>query len=131
MRKRRRRERRSVVPVRGTSNNRAPGRGSKRQRAARKQWLLDTFGDGTLAPCSLKIHPECPGVVGLDTVTVDRFPIPGCEGGTYHHGNIRPACGKCNQLHGSQMGVTRQRQKRAMPILVAALEEVLALPHEP
>jgi hypothetical protein len=118
-----------TVPVRGTTNNRAPGRGGTAQRTARKRWLLATFGDGTLAPCSLQIHPECPGVVDFDTVTVDRYPIPGCEGGGYEHGNIRPACNACNQKHGSQMGVERQRQKRAMPVMADAFREVLAQSH--
>lgn len=60
---------------RGTSN--ADARGSAANRRARKLWLLEQFGDGTSAPCSF----GCGTVLTLDTVTVDRFPIPGCQGG--------------------------------------------------
>lgn len=78
---------------RGTSNTNA--RGSAANRRARKQWLLDTFGDGETAPCGF-----CTVPVTVETITVDRFPVPGCRGGRYVRGNIRPACGPCNSIHG-------------------------------
>ena len=36
----------------------------------------------------------------METVTVDRYPIPGCMGGTYVRGNIRPACATHNYGEG-------------------------------
>jgi len=82
---------------RGTSNGNA--RGSAAARRARKLWLLMTFGDGTSAPCSF----GCGTVLTLETITVDRYPIPGCQGGRYVQGNIRPACGTCNSVNGGAL----------------------------
>jgi hypothetical protein len=79
---------------RGTSN--ANDRGSSSQRRARKLWLLVTFGDGTTATCGF----GCGTVLTFETITVDRHPVPGCQGGRYVRGNIRPACGPCNSRHG-------------------------------
>jgi hypothetical protein len=82
------------VTTRGTTNRNA--RGGAPARRARKAWLLVQFGDGTTAPCSF----GCGTVLTFDTITVDRFPLPGCQGGTYVRGNIRPACGPCNSEYG-------------------------------
>lgn len=81
--------------MRGTSNSSA--RGSAEDRRRRKQWLLDTFGDGTVALCSFVCGTE----LTFDTITVDRYPIAGIDGGTYVRKNIRPACGFCNSKYGS------------------------------
>lgn len=88
---------------RGTTNTNA--RGSAAARRARRQWLLNTFGDGQTAPCAF----ECGAWVDIDSMTVDRFPIPGCDGGTYRRDNIRPACGHCNFASGGALrcGVTK------------------------
>jgi hypothetical protein len=86
-----------VTATRGTTNRNA--RGNSRDRQARRQWLLDTFGDGTTAPCAF----GCGTRVTIDTVTADRFPVPGCDGGRYVRGNIRPACGPCNSKHGGAL----------------------------
>ena len=75
---------------RGTTNRN--DRGSASQRRVRKLWLLAEFGDGTTAPCGF----GCGTALTFETVTVDRFPLPGCRGGRYVRGNIRPACGPCN-----------------------------------
>ena len=88
--------------TRGTSNKNVTG--SSYDRRKRKQWLLDTFGDGEKAPCAF----ECGTEVNFDTLTVDRFPIPGYAGGTYRRDNIRPACAPCNQADGSAAGVARK-----------------------
>lgn len=80
---------------RGTSNSN--DRGNTTQRRTRKQWLLDTFGDGTYADCSF-----CELVLDFGTLTVDRV-IPGCRGGRYEPGNIRPACGRCNSVDGNRI----------------------------
>lgn len=82
---------------RGTSNTNE--RGNAAARRARKAWLLAQFGDGTMAPCSF----GCNTLVTLETITVDRYPVPGCHGGRYVQGNIRPACGPCNSSHGGRL----------------------------
>jgi hypothetical protein len=68
----------------------------------RKQWLLEEYGDGKEAPCHF-----CGDRLTFDTVTVDRI-IPGCEGGGYVRGNIRPACGSCNSADGARIGMERR-----------------------
>ena len=82
---------------RGTSNGN--DRGSSAQRRTRKLWLLATFGDGEKALCAF----GCGTLVTFETITVDRFPVPGCQGGRYVRGNIRPACGPCNSVHGGAL----------------------------
>lgn len=82
---------------RGTSNSDV--RGNSRDRAARRAWLLATFGDGTTCPCY-----RCGCELTDSTLTVDRR-VPGVRGGTYRRSNIRPACGTCN----SETGATTRR----------------------
>lgn len=98
---------------RGTSNSNT--RGSASSRRARRQWLLDTFGDGTTAACRLKVSPACLKTVDIVTLSVDRYPIPGCEGGRYVRGNIRPVCAPCNMHHGSLLGQARAALVRLKP----------------
>lgn len=83
------------MSVRGTSN--ANVRGNAADRARRKLWLLEIWGDGISAPCHY-----CAVVLTFVTLTVDRV-IPGCRGGRYVRGNIRPACGPCNSIHGGRL----------------------------
>lgn len=90
---------------RGTSNKNT--RGSSYDVRARKQWLLDTFGDGTYAPCSF-----CQGELDFGTITSDRI-IPGCMGGTYRRDNIRPACMSCNAIDGSAVKKRLKKEKVA------------------
>lgn len=92
--------------MRGTTNRNA--RGSAADRAVRKQWLLDTFGDGKRTQCLLRSSPECARWVTLATISVDRFPLAGCEGGTYRRDNIRPACLPCNSVTGGRLGAARK-----------------------
>ena len=80
---------------RGTTNRNV--RGSSHARRNRRQWLLDTFGDGKTVRCAFA---GCGAVLDAETLTVDRHPIPGCQGGTYARKNIRPACQPCNSAHG-------------------------------
>lgn len=84
---------------RGTTNRNA--RGGAPERRKRKQWLLNVYGNGKTAPCSY----ACGRRVNRETMTVDRYPVPGCDGGTYRKGNIRPACEHCNSRYG---GMTRR-----------------------
>ena len=91
---------------RGTTNSNA--RGSSRDRLARKVWLLATFskrlGPGR-AKCAFR---GCPTILTLETITVDRYPIPGCEGGTYARDNIRPACATHN--YGEGYAIAQRRR---------------------
>lgn len=85
-----------MTVTRGTTNRN--DRGSASDRRARKAWLIAFFGDGITAQCSY-----CRVRVTLATITVDRYPIPGCQGGTYARDNIRPACGPCNSSYGGRL----------------------------
>lgn len=66
-------------------------RGSAEDRRRRKRYLLDTYGDGQTCRCAF-----CGAELSYETVTVDRYPIPGRAGGRYTRDNVRPACGPCN-----------------------------------
>lgn len=78
---------------------RGRGRGSSVDRRRRRVWLLKTFGDGKRAPCRW-----CGAKLDVHTITADRYPLAGIDGGTYRHGNIVPACATCNG-----QGVGRRR----------------------
>lgn len=91
---------------RGTTNTNS--RGSAAQRRVRKTWLLAEFGDGEKAPCSFD---GCAEVLTFDTITVDRFPVAGVDGGTYRRGNIRPACAAHNSEHGGRLRWQRVRAR--------------------
>ena len=77
-------------------------RGSAQDRRRRKQWLLDTFGDGTEVMCHLEVSDQCEMVLTFETLTVDRV-VPGCLGGRYTRNNIRPACGPCQDHQGGKL----------------------------
>ncbi|ATN94049.1 HNH endonuclease [Mycobacterium phage Kumao] len=79
-------------------------RGGSKQRRARKQWLLDTFGDGTQAPCS-----DCGELVDFHTIFVDRI-IPAHLGGTYRRDNIRPHCRTCSCRQGQRMRLELKKE---------------------
>lgn len=87
---------------RGTTN--ANSRGGSVDRHRRKLWLLAEFGDGEKAPCSF-----CGAQLDYHSITVDRFPLAGCDGGTYKRGNIRPACSPCNSHHGGKLAAARRK----------------------
>lgn len=91
---------RNGVMRRGTTNQNA--RGNTVQRRQRKIWLLATFSP-ELGPEQAWCSFGCGTVVDIKTVSVDRYPIAGCDGGTYRQGNIRPACLPCNSTHGSSV----------------------------
>jgi hypothetical protein len=77
-------------------------RGSAEDRRKRRQWLLDTFGNGVRALCRLRLGPDCLGVVDMETLSVDRI-RPGLQGGTYRRGNIQPACQPCQTRQGNML----------------------------
>jgi hypothetical protein len=79
------------VTERGTSNTNT--RGSAEQRRARRAWLVAEFGT-----CGIVVCHRCDVPLlaqGPDAFEVDRI-VPGCRGGTYARGNIRPVCPPCN-----------------------------------
>lgn len=85
--------------TRGTSNGNA--RGNSRDRAARRRWLVtawqaDYYVGVDTPACRCY---RCGTLLTEQTVTVDRI-VPGCKGGRYVRGNIRPACAGCNSETG-------------------------------
>lgn len=92
------------VTRRGTTNRNA--RGGSVDRRRRREWLVATFGDGVTVACTF-----CPAVLTVDTVSADRI-VPGCDGGTYRRGNIRPACLPCNSATGGKLGAQRLATRR-------------------
>lgn len=83
------------------------GKGNSRDRARRRVWLVVTFGNGVVVQCW-----RCSTLLTCSTVTPDRFPVPGCEGGTYRRSNIRPCCLLCNVSDGGRLG--RRKRVSAM-----------------
>jgi hypothetical protein len=83
------------MTARGTTNRNA--RGNTVDRARRRAWLLETYGDGKRCRCH-----HCMCWLTAETITVDRI-VPGCEGGRYTRDNIRPACGPCNSETGGAL----------------------------
>jgi len=87
------------VTRRGTSNSNQ--RGSTRDRAARRKWLVETFrADVDFHGAPACRCYRCGRLLIEATVTVDRI-VPGCQGGTYRRNNIRPACSTCNSVTGA------------------------------
>jgi hypothetical protein len=82
-----------------TNANGDGGRGNARDRAARRRYLLTAQagwgGNGETVPCAAALGSRCEGLVGYDTMNVDRI-VPGCLGGRYVRTNIRPTCFTCN-----------------------------------
>lgn len=76
-----------------------PRTGSAKVRRERKWWLLEKFGDGESCECA----NGCGTILFFETVTVDRWPIPGVLGGTYARTNIRPTCLSCNSSEGAKL----------------------------
>jgi hypothetical protein len=71
------------------------GRGNWKDRMRRRKWLLSPDapfgGDGEQTPCFW-----CESPVTYDTLSVDRWPYCGHEGGGYNRLNIVPSCDPCN-----------------------------------
>lgn len=96
---------RNGVWTRGTSN--ADSRGNVYQRRARKLWLIEEFGwpDPVDPFQGLVLCWRCDVPLTFEDITVDRWPVAGCDGGKYVKGNIRPCCRYCNE----EDGCTRRR----------------------
>jgi len=86
-------ENRRAIALANRTGGRAGGdfRGSSKDRAASRAWLLRTFGDGETVGC---VH--CGQVLTDDTLTRDKI-YTGDQGGRYDHANIIPSCSFCNQ----------------------------------
>lgn len=93
---------RNGVWTRGSSNAYDVSRGNVYQRRRRKLWLIEEYGwpDPVDPLRGLVCCWKCGVPMTFEDITVDRFPVPGCDGGRYERGNIRPACRHCNEEHG-------------------------------
>lgn len=103
------------MSARGTTNRNV--RGSSRDRAARRAWLVQQYGWPEVGivncyRCDVPLLQDPDPEVPDQAVTVDRI-VPGCEGGRYSHDNIRPACGPCNMETGGRLGGLRLREMAA------------------
>lgn len=76
-----------------------------RRKANLRVWTLETYGDGTTAPCE-----GCGALLDDETLTLDRFPIPGKYDGTYRRGNVRPMCALCNGCHVNEPGYVHREE---------------------
>lgn len=102
---------------RGTTNTNV--RGSALDRRARKNWVLNWFGDGAVCLCY-----SCAAELTYTTVQIDRI-IPGRLGGTYARGNIRPACPPCNRRSGFALQKLLRQGVAVTEILALCREGVL------
>lgn len=55
---------------------------------------------------------RCGRTLDATEVVADRFPVPGCEGGRYVRGNMRPQCGPCSEWSGGKLAAERKAAKR-------------------
>lgn len=87
---------RNGVWTRGTTNRN--DRGSAESRRRRKLWLIETYGWPDLVDpyAGLVLCWRCDVPLTFEDITVDRWPVAGCDGGRYVQGNIRPCCWICN-----------------------------------
>jgi hypothetical protein len=67
----------------------------RKKRPALRRWMLRKFGNGTEVPCA----GGCGKILTEETMTIDRYPIPGRDGGKYYKNNVRPMCRPCNSSH--------------------------------
>jgi hypothetical protein len=90
-----------------------PSRGNYLARRARKLWLIATYGwpDPVNPFAGLVLCWLCDVPLTYEDLTVDRWPVPGCKGGTYARSNIRPACIHCNSSTG---GALAHRNRRSV-----------------
>lgn len=109
-----------MTVTRGTTNKYVSG--SSYDRRARKWWLLETFQSDKFGPgwthCYL-----CFALLCFETLTVDRI-IPGCMGGTYRRGNIRPCCARCNSVTGGALAHRMHTGKKGEEVRVKIDEQV-------
>jgi hypothetical protein len=61
----------------------------ERRKKRLRRWLLNKG-----LPCA-----HCGVRLTAETLTLDRYPVPGREGGGYTRNNVRPMCAPCNNAH--------------------------------
>jgi len=96
--------------TRGCTNRNSRGNSEGRRR--RRQWLIDTYGDGSKADCWLAVPGVCAGPVTFETISVERVQ-PGHAGGTYRRDNSGPACPPGQSPQGARFARERRRQRAA------------------
>lgn len=80
-------------------------RGSNKDRARRRAFLFAKFKEMVTTPESGGFGRElvpcyhCGYYLSVTEFEVDRFPIPGQNGGRYTRDNIVPSCAQCNRLN--------------------------------
>lgn len=129
------------MSARGTTNRN--DRGSTTSRRARREYLVETYRadcdaivttDGKLITTTAVEFGtgepacrcyRCGQLLTVDTVTADRIK-PGCKGGTYRRDNIRPACGRCNSITGTQVREQMRADKAAAKARRSARRLVVA-----
>lgn len=88
-------------------------RGNSKDRARRKAWMLEHFGDGEQAPCA-----HCSTALTYATIEADRIE----PGGSYRRTNIQPSCRTCNLRRSDRVEVfTATKPSR---VVLAALATV-------
>lgn len=97
----------------GTNSNE---RGGSDDRAARRAWLVTTYGAGGHVLCF-----HCRVGLTVDTVSCDRI-RPKVEGGSYRRENIRPACVTCNSRDGARLRNRRRHGVGAPPVKLTAAQ---------
>lgn len=80
-------------------------RGNSKDRAARKIWMLATFGNGKTVPC---VH--CGETLTYTTVQADRI-VPG---GSYRRSNIQPSCAPDNRERSNRLDWVPPKLRPAM-----------------
>lgn len=71
----------------------------------RAQWIEDNPPpiEGRYWECYLRIHPWCPVRIDIDNLTLDHVVSRSRDASKRHSAdNLRPACGFCNTMKGSQ-----------------------------
>jgi hypothetical protein len=63
---------------------------------------------------------RCGKLLTADTVTIDRWPVPGIDGGKYTANNTRPACATCNPT----TGATVRKGISGRQLLLVILDEL-------
>lgn len=63
---------------------------------------------------------RCGKLLTADTVTIDRWPVPGIDGGKYTATNTRPACGTCNPT----TGATVRRGQSGPQLILVTVDEL-------
>lgn len=75
------------------------GRGNVYDRRRRRAWLIETY---KISPAMVECYHCQQRMRASGPWEVDRFPIPGRDGGTYRRDNIVISCRDCNRGKGKR-----------------------------